>query len=107
MAAENPTSTATTTASPKRVMRVRRDTESPQDVADATHGVQETRLAVRLELGAQVPHVDVDDVARRGVAAAPDRVEEVLAGEDLSRVAGEVLQQVELQRPELELPAAS
>ena len=41
MAAESTATTASTTASPKTVMRVRSDTASPlQDVANSAHGVQ-------------------------------------------------------------------
>jgi hypothetical protein len=54
------------------------------------------------EFAAQVAHVDLDDVAAGVVVVAPDAAEDLLAGEHLSGVRDEHLQQGELAGGELD-----
>src|SRR4051812_5985552 len=75
-------------------------------VAGAPFGVQEPRLAARLELAAQVGDEDVDRVGRRGRVVAPDLVEEPLAGDDEPVVSHQELEQLELAVGELDLALA-
>ena len=63
-------------------------------VADAGHGRDEARVPiVVLELDAQAADVPVDDVALGDEVGAPDRVEDLVPGDDASAAAGEQVQQ--------------
>ena len=79
----------------------------PQHVAGAAHGVQQARLAPRLELAAQVGDEDVDRVGLGERVVAPDVVEEGLARDDEPGVAHQVLEQLELAGGEVDLPVAA
>src|SRR5216683_4375778 len=73
-------------------------------VAHATFGEDIARVGgVVLELLAQV--IDVEANVVRGVAilGAPDATEQGLVGHDHARVRGQVVQQAELRRPQLDL----
>src|SRR5215472_3480026 len=64
-------------------------------------------LRVLFDLGPEPLHVHVHQPGVRCVPVAPDLLQEHLAGEDLSRLAGQRDQQVELERREAEgLPVA-
>src|SRR5262245_9563400 len=102
--------TTMTMPTPASMIRVRMDTRNtarwtsgrPQHIADPAHGVQQARLAGRLELVAQVADVHVDDVARGGGGQAPHRVEQLRAAQHLPGMSEEVVQQVELLRGEVD-----
>jgi len=77
-------------------------------VPDARHGedvVGPRRL--RLDLPPQVADVDVDDPRLDWILVAPDRVEDLLAAENLARIAGQERQQVELSVGQLDFLPAS
>src|SRR3569833_1941928 len=112
--AQAATATATaklvSTASRARSERCRGTTPSSrrswgaQDVADAAHGVDETRLA---GLAAQVHHVHVQGVRRRLEVKAPHRLEDLLAGQHLAGVGEEQLQQRVFGTGQVEGPAVA
>ena len=77
-------------------------TERREPVPHAAHGLE----ALGPELAAQVADVDVDDVGAGVEVVAPDVREQLLAAEDLARVAQERLQQRELLGRQLGLAAA-
>ena len=67
-----------------------------QDVADAAHRLEEARLArVRLDGGAQPVDVHVHGPRLTRVVVAPDLLQELVAAEDLARVAQQEGQQLE------------
>src|SRR5579875_275148 len=72
-------------------------------VTDTPHGVDESGLAIRLQLAAQVGDVDLQGVRARAEVIAPDLLEDLRAGEDHSRMAEEELKQPELGTGELHL----
>src|SRR6185503_13317116 len=77
------------TGAPSRV-REGRD----EAVADTRHGGDEARVSVVvLELDAQAADVSVDDVALCDEVGAPDRVEDLVPGEDAPAATGEQIQQ--------------
>src|SRR5690348_2595805 len=78
-----------------------------ENVAGAPFGVEETRLAARLELAAQIGDEDVDRVRRRGRVVAPDLVEEALARDDQALVVHEEFEQLELPVGQLDLALAA
>lgn len=66
-------------------------------VAHALHGEDDFRpLRIWFDLGAQPLHVHVDQSGVGRVPIAPDLLQQHLAGEDLTRLASERDQQVEL-----------
>ena len=73
----------------------------------AAHGVQHPRLAVRLELAADVADEHVDDVRLDVGGVAPDLGEQLLAREHLPGMTGEDLEQLELAARGLERAAAA
>src|SRR3954452_16175260 len=80
---------------------------STQHVSRAADRVQQTRLAVGLELPAQVRHEDLDRVRRRERVVAPDLFEQALARHHDALVAHQVLEQLELALREIDdAPAA-
>ena len=79
----------------------------PQDEADAAHGVQDPRLAVGLELAAQVADEDVGHVRAGIEGVAPDLLVQAAAVEDLAGVAQEELEQLELAAGQAELAPAA
>src|SRR4051812_36871968 len=80
---------------------------SLEDVAGTAFGVQQARLAARLELAPQVGDEDVDRVRRRHRVVAPDLVEQALAGDDEALVAHQELEQLELPISQLDFPLAA
>src|SRR4051812_43174860 len=80
---------------------------SLEDVAGTAFGVQQARLAARLELAPQVGDEDVDRVRRRHRVIAPDLVEQALAGDDEALVAHQELEQLELAVGQLDLALAA
>src|SRR3954451_9851176 len=78
-----------------------------QDVTDASDGVQQPRLALRLELAAHVADVHLEAVGRRGEVEAPDLLEDERAVEHPSGAAQEQLEQAELGAGELDRPRAA
>lgn len=67
----------------------------PQRVPDAPHRVHEPRFTARFRLAAQVHHVHVQGVGARFEVEAPDRLQDLLAGQHLPRMGQEHLQQGE------------
>src|SRR5258708_2492148 len=67
------------------------------------------RLAVGLELAAQIADVDIERVRLRSEVVAPDLVEDHVAAEDLALVGDEQLEELVLRARELDLavPAAT
>jgi len=61
---------------------------------------------VTFDLGAQPPHVRVDQAAVAQIVVAPDAVEQLAAWDGPARVAAEIQEQVELHPAQLDLPAA-
>src|SRR6185369_3770174 len=86
----------------------RRLRRSPEHVPDAANGVDEPwRARVVLDLAAEPVDVDVDGPRLAGVVVAPDPLEQLVASEDLARVADEEREQVErlrLDRQRLAVP---
>src|SRR4051812_24071739 len=80
---------------------------STQHVPRAADGVQQSRLAARLELAPQVRDEDLDRVRRRERVVAPDLFEEALARDDDALVAHEVLEQLELALRQLDRAVAA
>src|SRR4051812_26535523 len=77
------------------------------DVGRPADGVQQARLAARLELAAQVGDEDLDRVRLRERVVAPDLVEQALARDDDALVAHQVLEQLELALGQLDHPVAA
>src|SRR4051794_23377682 len=75
---------------------------STEHVPRAADGVQEPRLALRLELAAQVRHEHLDRVRRRERVVAPDLLEQALARNDDALVAHQELEQLELALGQLD-----
>src|SRR5438093_7589544 len=75
-----------------------------QDVADTANRVDEARLAGRLGLPAQIADVDVQRVRHHPEVEAPDLAEDERALQDAVRIAQEELEQVELDRRQLDRP---
>src|SRR4030081_3423636 len=73
------------------------------DSANRQHHLRVFR--VLLDLRPEPLHMDVHEPGVRGVAVAPDLLEEHLTGEHLTRLAGQRHRQVELQRGERDGPA--
>src|ERR1700722_1989890 len=78
-----------------------------KDVAGPSNRVQQTRLALGLELAAQVRDEDLDRVGRRERVVAPDLVEQALAGDHDALVAHQVLEQFELALGEVDRALAA
>ena len=71
------------------------------------HGDEVARVRrLVLDLLAQLGHVHVDGAGERDRVVAPDRVEQLLAGDHLAPVLGEVLEQPELARRQVDRPVA-
>lgn len=70
------------------------------------HRVHHARLAARLGLAAQIHDVHVEGVGRRLEVEAPDRLEDLLAGQHLPGVGQEHLQERELRTRQLHHPLA-
>jgi len=68
--------------------------------------VEQARLAARLQLAAQVQHVDLDHVGVGGEIVAPDPGQQLLAPQDLAGPAQEGQQQLELAPGQVDAPAA-
>src|SRR5262245_7782139 len=75
-----------------------------EPVAGAADGAEQARLAVVLELAAQVADVDVDHVRRRDEVVAPDVLGDLGPAEDAVGVAQEVLQDRVLLAGHLDQP---
>src|SRR3954452_18197888 len=78
-----------------------------QHVPRPADGVQQARLAARLELAAQVGDEDLDGVRGRERVVAPHLVEQPLAGDDDPLVAHQVLEQLELALGQLDRAVAA
>jgi hypothetical protein len=72
-----------------------------ESVARSAHSLGHRRASPAAGLVAQVADVDVDDVGAGVEVVVPDGGEDLLAAEDVTRVAHEVLQQGELAAGEL------
>src|SRR5664280_1879911 len=78
-----------------------------EHVPDPPHGVQQ-RLATTVDLLAEVPNVQLDDVALTTEVVVPDPVEDLGLAQYPARVAHQVPQQFELRRRQLDqLPTAA
>ena len=103
MSSDASTTAIATAAAETSVMRRRkRHGRAAQHVADAAHGVQQARLLADLGLASQVAHVHAERVGARAEVVAPDVLEDRRAGEHLTRMAHEHLEQQELGPRELE-----
>src|ERR1019366_4204946 len=78
-------------------------TRHAQPVADVAYCLDRVRLAFVAELASQVADVDLQHFGARVEVKAPDRVEELLAGEDLVGVAHQILEHLELTRGQLHI----
>ena len=78
-----------------------------QHVAHAAHGVDQARLAARLQLAAEVRDVDLDRVRPGLELVAPDALEDEVAGHHLARVEHEQLEQRVLGAGEVEVAVAA
>src|SRR5215472_14237086 len=76
-------------------------------VPNSSHGVDQPRLAVRLELAAQVGHIDLQRIGAGTEIVTPDLLEDPRAAEDDPRVAHEELQQPELGPGQLQVALAA
>src|SRR5207247_8985336 len=104
--AEAATATATAAAA-TRVRRAWKLRPLPKRVANTPDGMDQPRLAVRLELAAKVRHIDLQGIGAGAEVIAPHLLEDARAGEHHSRVAHEQLQQAELGPGQLQLPLAA
>src|SRR5271157_5742482 len=68
----------------------------PKDVTHAAHRVDQSRLTIGLGFSAEVPHVDLQRVARGGKVESPYLLEDAAAGEHPARIGDQHLQQREL-----------
>src|SRR6266702_6296951 len=78
-----------------------------QDIANPTNGVDQAWLTLRLELGAQVAHVDFHDIGGPLEIDPPDAVQDDLAGEYLARAPQEERQQLVLGGRKFDLACAT
>src|SRR2546423_4651257 len=93
--------TATTAATARAATSVRRawklsPRRLPKRVPNTPDGVDQPRLAIGLELAAQVGHVDLERVGAGAEVVAPHLLEDPRAGEHHPGVAHEELQEPEL-----------
>src|ERR1051326_6798630 len=70
---------------------------SAERVADTADGVDQPRLAIGLELAAEIGHIHLERVGAGTEIVAPDLLEDARPAEDDARVAHEQLQQAELR----------
>src|SRR5918996_1151958 len=102
-----PSTTAITSPTPRlrRARRLRTGVRlsRPQDETHAPHRVQDTRLAVGLELASQVPDEDVGDVGLGVEVVAPHLFVEPLAGDHLAGTAHEDAEELQLPPRELQV----
>src|SRR5262245_3983743 len=81
-----------------------RSTDAKPDAAD---GVDERIGLLTVDLAADAPDVDIDDVGRGVEVQIPDVLQQHRAGDDLALVAHEVLEHLKFARQQLDLlPAA-
>src|SRR5437879_6420297 len=97
--------TATAATSVSRVWKLS-PRSLPKGVSNTSDGVDQPRLALGLELAAQVGDVDLEGIGAGAEIVAPHLLEDPRPGEDHPRVAQEELQQAELGARELELALA-
>ena len=104
--AREPSTTATATAAPQDSASLRRKltARAGRSRRRGPCGCS-ARLAVRLELAAQVADVDLERVRARPEVVAPHVLEDLRAGEDLARVVHQQFQQQELGAGELDAAA--
>src|SRR6266404_6367503 len=69
---------------------------------DATHGVNERRLARLIDLTAEPSNVDVDEVCARIEMIAPDLLEEHGSSDNLVMVPDQMFEQAQLPRLQFE-----
>src|SRR5919197_4649633 len=74
----------------------------PQGVAGPTYGLDEAGFAAGLELLAQGPNVDVDDIRLAQEVVAPNALEDQVAGEHLAGMAHQELEQLVLAGGQLD-----
>ena len=85
----------------------RLDTRCPQPVADVAHRLDRIRRVRVTQLAPQVADVDLEHLRAGIEVEPPDRVEDLLAGENLVGVAHQVGEQLELARGQLDLVAVA
>src|SRR5829696_1171007 len=78
-----------------------------EDITDAPDRAQELVVERPIDLFAQTAHQHVDDVGLRIEGVVPYVRQDHRLGDDLGRIAHQVLEQRELARPELDLRAAA
>ena len=76
-----------------------------QHEADAAHGVDHPRLAVRLQLAPQIADEHVHDVAVHLEVVAPHPLQQLLAAQHDAAMAGQLLEQLELAPGQLDRAA--
>src|SRR3954451_19076314 len=79
----------------------------PEDVSRAADRVDQPWLTLRLQLGAQVADVHLDDVCRALEVRPPDRVQDCVPRQYVTGMFHEVLEQLELRRGQRDLTVAA
>src|SRR5690349_9348129 len=80
---------------------------STEAVPDAAYGVDQRIGLLVIDLAAQPPDIDVDDVGRRVEMQVPDVLQQHGAGDHAALVADEIFQQLELLGQELHVLAVT
>src|SRR2546423_10486767 len=95
---------ATATAAAATSVRRARKLRLTKRVANTSHGVDEPRLTLCLQLPAQVGDVDLERVGAGPEVVAPHLLEDARARDHHARVVHEQLQEPELGSRQLQLP---
>src|SRR5947199_6379152 len=80
---------------------------STETISDAANGVDQRIGLGIVDLAADAPDIDVDDVGGGIEMQIPDVLEQHRAGDDAALVADEIFEQLEFARQQWDLPATA